>query len=298
MLNTLSKIFNFQKKDILKDLIFIDTETTGLSVYKDEIIELSAIKVSNNEIIDTFSSLIKPFGKISPKATAINGITEEMLKDSKRINEVLPDFINFCNNIPLVAYNAHFDLSFICRDCQRYDLKFKPTFIDVLAMAQNTLDLKNYKLETVAKHFNILDKKQEHRALSDCYLLYDCYKSLNRKYEPRKYYLDFDVDMSKVNIRVDESSITANTEITDSILNNKYVVVTGDFRKYDRAGVLQKIANYGGICQKNVTRQTNFLICGSDAGVTKLNKAHEKISKGQDLKIISETDFYKILEES
>ena len=297
ILNQPKNISMPENAKILNEMIFVDIETTGLSVYHDEIIEMSAIKICNNEILDKFSTLVKPFCKVSPKATAINGITDDMLKDAKRINEVLPDFINFCNKAPLLAYNAHFDLSFICRDCKRYDLNFNPKFVDILAIAQNTLNLPNYKLETVAKHFDLLKDKQEHRALSDCYLLYDCYKLLNKRYEPRKYYLDSDVDMSKVNIRVDESSITANTEIKDSILSNKYVVVTGDFSKYDRAGILQKIVNYGGICQKSVTKQTDYLICGSNVGATKINKANEKIAKGQNLKIINESEFYKIIEE-
>ncbi len=78
----------------LKNYIVIDTETTGLSHYSNEIIEIAAIRIENGKIVDQFQTLIKPHNVISPSITRITGITNEMVKNSPDILDVLPDFIN------------------------------------------------------------------------------------------------------------------------------------------------------------------------------------------------------------
>jgi len=273
--------------------VVIDIETTGLNYYNDEIVELSALKIENNVVIDEFNTLVKPSGKMSEKASKINHITDDMLKNAPAINEVLQDFVNFCDCLPVVAHNSSFDLTFICRDCRIYNIDFNPKYIDTLELARETLTLYNYKLQTVAEHFNIQVKNQ-HRALDDCYTLFECYKKM-RKVKPSKFFLN--LDMSKVHIKTDVSKIVANQEITHNVFNGKKCVITGDLRKYERTQAMQVIANHGGICQKNVTKETGLLIVGTDAGATKLNKAKEKIAKGQDLQIISEDEFYNLINE-
>ena len=47
-------------RQIIDDYCVLDTETTGLSAYYDEIIEIGIIRVRNNHIVDKYSQLIKP----------------------------------------------------------------------------------------------------------------------------------------------------------------------------------------------------------------------------------------------
>jgi len=90
-----------------------DIETTGLSPYRDKIIEIGAVKVIDNEVVKIFQELINPLIKIPADATKVNGITNTMVKDCRYIEDVLPDFIDFTGDLPLVAHNADFDYSFI-----------------------------------------------------------------------------------------------------------------------------------------------------------------------------------------
>ena len=77
------------------DYTILDIETTGLSPYKCEIIELSAIKVRNDCIVDKFSSLVKPDRSINSFITGLTGITNDMVESAPDITAVLPEFMKF-----------------------------------------------------------------------------------------------------------------------------------------------------------------------------------------------------------
>ena len=99
------------------DYVMFDIETTGLSSDADAIIELSALKVINHEVVDEFSSLINPGIHIPYYASSINGITDDMVKDSPSVKNVLKDFALFIGNSVLAGHNIkRFDLKFIQRD--------------------------------------------------------------------------------------------------------------------------------------------------------------------------------------
>ena len=71
------------------DYVLVDIETTGLSPKENDIIEIGAIKVRNNKIIEEYESLIKINYNINPFITKLTGITNDMLKDGKNIENVL-----------------------------------------------------------------------------------------------------------------------------------------------------------------------------------------------------------------
>ena len=84
----------------LKDITYVvfDLETTGLNPLEgEEIIEIGAVKVKNNQVIDRFDELIKPSKPIPEKISLITNITNEMVQDKDSelnvLNDVLPDAI-------------------------------------------------------------------------------------------------------------------------------------------------------------------------------------------------------------
>src|SRR3954447_15286520 len=99
---------------------FIDVETTGLSPRTDEVIEFAADLFAFNRktgevlgVIDSYCGLREPAVPISPQASAVNGITERMVRgkrlDTARISSIISraDFA--------LAHNATFDRSFVVR---------------------------------------------------------------------------------------------------------------------------------------------------------------------------------------
>jgi DNA polymerase-3 subunit epsilon len=159
----------------LKNYIVIDTETTGLSHYSNEIIEIAAIRIVNGKIVDKFQTLVKPHNVISPSITKITGITNDMVKNSPDILDVLPDFFKFIGNTPLVGHNITFDLRFLNSYLED---NLTNSLADTMLIARKKLpNLDNHKLETIVRLLNITDH-QDHRALSDCNITYKVYERL------------------------------------------------------------------------------------------------------------------------
>ena len=106
--------------DHINEYVIFDLETTGLYPDSDAIIEISALKVEDGEIIDEFSTLVNPCIHIPFDASSVNGIVDDMVKDAPKIEEALKDFIAFVGNNVLMGHNIkRFDLPFIQRDAVR-----------------------------------------------------------------------------------------------------------------------------------------------------------------------------------
>lgn len=162
------------------DYVVFDLETTGTSVIKDDIIEISALKVERGEIVATYSTLVNPGRNIPGYATAVNGITDEMVKDAPDIEEALTGFLEFTGKDVLVGHNIQsFDLNFI------YDAAMSllgtvvdNDFIDTLPMSRSCLpQLKHHRLVDIASYFHI-SSEGAHRALNDCIMNQKCFEEL------------------------------------------------------------------------------------------------------------------------
>jgi DNA polymerase-3 subunit alpha (Gram-positive type) len=143
-----------------------DVETTGLDAETCEIIEIGAVKVSGGRIIEKFQTLVKPKKPISSLITDITGITNEMVADAPKIEGVIKDFCLFTKNTILAGYNVGFDVKFIQNAGREFGIKFQNEVQDVMVLARQKVQCKNYKLLTVVKTLN-LTLDNAHRAFFD-----------------------------------------------------------------------------------------------------------------------------------
>ena len=146
--------------------VALDVETTGFSPIVNELIEISAIKYQGSKKVDTFSTLIKPKESIPYRITDITGITNDMVKNSPQIEQVMPKLIEFIGNSTIVAHNANFDYKFI----QNYSNNSfsKNKLVDTVTISRKLYpNLPNHKLGTVAKQIGIMEDGF-HRAEFDC----------------------------------------------------------------------------------------------------------------------------------
>ncbi|ONN27304.1 DNA polymerase III PolC [Thermosipho affectus] len=146
-----------------------DLETTGTNARFDEIIEIGAVKYRNGEIIDKFSTFVKPTKKVSDFTQKLTGITNEMLEDAKDIYEVFPKFLEFIEGTVLVAHNADFDYGFIrevYRKLHKKDLVLP--YLDTLKLSKEVLrgKVKSFGLGRLVEYFK-LGPFKHHRAFDD-----------------------------------------------------------------------------------------------------------------------------------
>lgn len=163
-----------------------DVETTGLFPISGRILEIAAVKFTDNgEIIDTFSQLVDPNCPIPEDASRINGITDGMVAGKPKIEQVLPEFLNFIgsDNSLLLAHNAKFDIGFIAISLIMSKLPLpKHRIICTLELTQSlSLPVQNHKLETLCRHFRIANS-QSHRALADAELVYKLLIELSKRH--------------------------------------------------------------------------------------------------------------------
>ena len=150
-------------------VVVIDFETTGLSPNMgDRTIEVGAVIVHNNKIIDKFQSLMNPEIKISSFIESFTGITNKMLSTAPRINEVMEKLKSFIGHHQLVAHNASFDLRFLDAELKRIRHKRENEFTcSMLTSRRIYPEAPNCKLETLVRYKKLENNGVHHRALAD-----------------------------------------------------------------------------------------------------------------------------------
>ncbi len=160
-------VYDEQNMSFDGDFVVFDIETTGFSGKYAEIIEIGAVKISKNSVVDRFSEFIKPTKDIPYHITELTAISNDMVSEARSVEEVLPDFIEFCKGSVLVAHNATFDVGFIRKKAEDLGILADFCYVDTLALSRRLLtSIKRHKLDKVAKHLGI-DFVGHHRAVND-----------------------------------------------------------------------------------------------------------------------------------
>jgi DNA polymerase III epsilon subunit family exonuclease len=146
----------------------LDFETTGLDPAKDRIVEIGALRFDAAGERETLSLLVNPGMPISPGASRVNGITDEMVASCRPVGELIPVLAAFLEGAVIVAHNAPFDVSFLKEAVKRGGLKgkrYKVADTRLLARAAYP-GLPSYSLQSLIKILSI-DPGKAHRALDD-----------------------------------------------------------------------------------------------------------------------------------
>ncbi len=294
----------------------LDTETTGLSPEWDEIIEIGAIKYSNNREIGRFQSLVQPSpyddGTFIDEFIAdLTGITNEMLENAPSAAEVIPAFADFLGEDIIIGYNVGFDINFLYDAFEKHlNSPLSNDYVDIMRFSRKLFpELPHHRLKDMVRLFNI-QTTREHRAIADVEATEACYCALKeeaiRQYETECNFVDaFKKKYKGTGVRAEDIIGDESKNNPDSPLYKKNCVFTGKLERFTRQQAMQIVANLGGINEDSITKNTNFLILGNndycktikDGKSNKQKKAESYKLKGFDIEILPENVFYDLIGE-
>lgn len=284
----------------------IDVETTGIYPELDYITEICAAVVKEGDIVDVFSSLIYTDKRIPKEVSDLTGITNDMLAGAPTEDQVLPHVISFIGNLPIVGHNVSFDLRFINAAVQRQNMQLPNDYFDLLPYARKKMDkMAHYRLSDVASALGI-EQTSAHRAEADVRTTVACAEALRGKSEdaPRVMPREIEYDYSPQHVDYAALQPTVSAIDPGNPLYGKRVVFTGILHRCSRPDAAQSVVNLGGLPSDNVLKRTDFLVIGddgfppgtNDAGSFKIRKAEEWKGKGSKIRILTESEFFGMID--
>ena len=206
-----------------------------------------------------------------------------------------------------MGHNVNFDINFVYDHAEKYNNHIlNNDFIDTLRLARKLLpELSHHRLSDLADYYNI-DKTGHHRALKDVEMTLEVYNHLVEEILNQYGNIDNFKKQIYKNSYDNFSDLTPQTDKIDknNIFYDKNIAITGNFVNLPRKEAVQKILNLGGHYISKVTEETDYLIEGSKRSryqknpkSTKQLQAEKLISEGVDIKILTEEEFLKIINE-
>lgn len=299
-----------------KDFCVLDLETTGLNPTYDEIIEVGMLKVRDNKIIDSFTSLVRPETTyieddddgniiceyfIDDFIIELTGITNEMLAQAPTLKEISNEVLEFIGRDVIVGHNVNFDINFLYDFmAANFNNELNNDYWDLMKLSRRILKgIDRHRLIDLADYLGYTFTG--HRALNDCQATFDIMAKL------KAYAVEHDIEytvlpsgkaMNLKNLETTETNIDP-----ENYFYNKSICFTGKLEHFTRKEAAQICVNLGAKCENSVTKHTNLLVLGGFDSISnvkgnkssKLKKAEKLILSGQDLEIMDEKLFLDTL---
>lgn len=123
---------------IALDAVVLDTETTGLDVRKDRVVQIGALRMHGNEILEEarFEALLDPGVPIPEVAARVHGLTDADVVGKPGFAEVAPLLREFIGNAVVIGHSIHFDLAVLRHEAARHRTDWtEPQALDVAFLA-------------------------------------------------------------------------------------------------------------------------------------------------------------------
>ena len=178
--------FTYNKilEPVVSDYIVFDFETTGMKPGVNKILEIGAVKILNNSISGVFNTLINPQQFVPYYISNLTHITNDMVEDKESIESVLPKFINFIGDLPLIAHNARFDMSFLMYNANKQNIIINNPVLDTLYLSRKyNKECQKHNLAYLTNYFNV-NLNNAHRAYYDALATNQIYQLIKCKNNP------------------------------------------------------------------------------------------------------------------
>ena len=163
---------------MIDEYVVIDLEMTGLSAKSDQIMEIGAVKIKNNQVVETMECLVNPKCKIPTRVMEITGITDEMVQAGRDTDEAISELLDFMAGHIIVGQNINFDYSFLKQWAVNHKRPLEAKACDTLKIARVLLPADQpKKLENLCQYFGI-ERTRAHRALDDAIETWQVFEKL------------------------------------------------------------------------------------------------------------------------
>lgn len=165
----------------MNSYVCLDMEATGLSPRNDRIIELGAIKVVDGVETDCFSTFVNPGRRLDERIVELTGITDDDLKDAPYINDIIGNFVDFTEDLPLLGHHIISDFAIVKQAAVNNIIVFEKEALDTLKIARACLpELPSKRLGDVCSFYGI--ELSAHRAFNDARATNELYRCLKRDF--------------------------------------------------------------------------------------------------------------------
>lgn len=159
-----------------EDIVVFDTETTGLNVFEDDVVQIAAERIRQGRVVDTFSVYVETDREIpSMLGDIVNPIIEERKHQQLHSHaEALRMFLNFAHGSVLLGHNADYDYHIMQCNVDRYLpevnwVERQPVCFDSLRLIRLLRpDLKAFKLKLLLQELH-LEGQNSHLADDDVF---------------------------------------------------------------------------------------------------------------------------------
>lgn len=170
-------------------LAFVDIETTGTSASYGRIIEIGIVRVENDEITDTYTTLINPQTHLPPEIEMLTGITMNDLENQPTFREVAKDILERLVDCVFVAHNVRFDYSFLRQEFLRQNISFSSKHFCTVKLSRALYPTqRHHNLDAIIERFGF-NCTQRHRAFQDAKTLWEFYQKARKSF-PEDVFLD------------------------------------------------------------------------------------------------------------
>lgn len=287
-------------KSIPNEYVVIDLEATGCSEYN-YIIELSAIKIKNGDIVSEFNELVKPpeyrlvdysqskvlsyeieknlkIYYIDEFIEKLTGISNSMIHQAKKEKKVITDFADFIDDSIIVGHGVPNDFMIINNAFNRIlKRNFEAHFIDTFELGIYLYETE-YSLINLCKRFNI-ENKSIHRARSDAYRTYLCFEKMKNE-----------ILNENLNNNIKKYSDWIENNIKQQEISNRKKIIK-QFNKFNWKDVKDYLLNIGNLEEIFEDKSIYLSEYLSDTDISEINSIFSGCNIKYDKKVYSNTDY-------
>ena len=183
-----------------RTLTFVDVETTGASLRNSRIIEIGIIRVENDQVVDTFHSLLDPETHIPPEILEFTGITQDEIKNAPTFSQIKDTVMELFNDSVFVAHNVKFDYSFIKKEFVMLEEQFNAKTMCTVNLSRSLFPFyRKHNLDALIERHGISCVRR-HRAIDDAKVLVEFYQKMLDEIPSEVLIRAFDKVMKNANI--------------------------------------------------------------------------------------------------